>query len=137
MNNKQWIKETIAHSVTGRVPWNMSFSPPAMEAVQKYYGVENIYKFLGLESCFNFNHSIITDDTINDEIHNAFKQINAETRDMFEKDEKEADKAYLAACKEAGIEAAPPELFNGKDCLYDSYKNYPHLTTAARSLKFQ
>lgn len=47
MNNKQWIKDTIAHPVTGPVPWNMMFSPPAMEAVQKYYGVENIHEFLG------------------------------------------------------------------------------------------
>ncbi len=42
MNNKKWIKEIIAHSVTGPVPWNMTFSPPAIEALQKYYGEENI-----------------------------------------------------------------------------------------------
>ena len=46
MNNKQWIKETIAHTVTDWVPWNMAFSPPAMEAVQKHYSVENVHEFL-------------------------------------------------------------------------------------------
>lgn len=46
MNNKQWIKETIIHTATGCVPWNMMLSPPALEAVQKHYGVEDIYKFL-------------------------------------------------------------------------------------------
>ena len=46
MNNKQWIKETIARIVTRPVPWNMSFSPPAIDAVQKHYGTENIFEYL-------------------------------------------------------------------------------------------
>lgn len=47
MNNKQWIKEAIAHTVTDFVPWNMSFSPLATEAVQKHYGIEDVKEFLG------------------------------------------------------------------------------------------
>ena len=59
----------------------------------------------------------ITGNTINDGIHNAFKEINAETREVFEKAVKQADDRYVKACKEAGIGVDKLTLFNGKDYL--------------------
>ena len=40
--NKNWIRDTLARRETGRVPFNFSFSPPALEIVRKHYGRENI-----------------------------------------------------------------------------------------------
>jgi len=72
---------------------------------------------IDFEGCFDFNVSITTDNTTNDDIHNALKQINAETRDMFEKAVQNADDKYVKSSKEAGIEVKHSELFNSKDYL--------------------
>lgn len=38
MNNREWIKRTLAHEETGAVPYNFAFAPPARQKVEKHYG---------------------------------------------------------------------------------------------------
>jgi len=102
---------------------------------QNHYGIllgkKDEKWHIGFEGCVDFQHSLITDDRINDEIHNAYKQINAETRVMFEKGVKEADKKAakarkklddernedIEACKKAEKALKGNPLFNDKDYL--------------------
>ena len=36
--NREWIFKTTAHRETDRVPYDFMFSPPALRAVENYYG---------------------------------------------------------------------------------------------------
>lgn len=88
---------------------------------QNHYGIvlgkENKKWHICFEGCFDFKHGLITDNRINDEIHNAYQQINVETRETYKQDIKEVDGKYVKACKEMGITVNESELFNGKDYL--------------------
>jgi len=47
-DNRQWIKSTLAHEQTDKVPYNFSFSPPARRKVEEHYGggpIEDILDF--------------------------------------------------------------------------------------------
>ncbi|MBN1346553.1 MAG: hypothetical protein JXQ73_27940 [Phycisphaerae bacterium] len=44
--NRDWIKSTIAHRPSPAVPYNFSFSPPALKALQDHYGAEDIPRTL-------------------------------------------------------------------------------------------
>jgi len=46
--DRDWIKTTLAHREPDAVPYNFSFSPPALAALQDYYGCEDIHESLGL-----------------------------------------------------------------------------------------
>ena len=47
-SNRDWIKATIAHRQTAAVPFNFSFSPPALAALQKHYGTADVKEAIGL-----------------------------------------------------------------------------------------
>jgi len=42
LTNKDWIKATLAHRETGRVPYNFMFSPPAMTRLCAHFGVGDV-----------------------------------------------------------------------------------------------
>ena len=48
MTNKEWIKATVAHRETGRVPYSFMFSPPAMKRLCAHYGVADLNAVLNL-----------------------------------------------------------------------------------------
>ncbi len=46
MKNKEWIRKVLAHETVQAVPFNFSFSPPARNEVEKYYGGSPIEEVL-------------------------------------------------------------------------------------------
>jgi uroporphyrinogen decarboxylase len=56
--NKDWIKQTIQHKETGRVPFNFMFSPPIQDMLEKHYGTSDI------EEELNFPIRITAPETI-------------------------------------------------------------------------
>ena len=42
MNNRMWIQKTISHQTTGAIPYNFSFSPPAVRKATAHYGGDPI-----------------------------------------------------------------------------------------------
>ncbi|MDY6913308.1 MAG: uroporphyrinogen decarboxylase family protein [Planctomycetota bacterium] len=45
--DKDWIKTTIAHSQPAAVPYNFSFCPPALAALQKHYQTQDVSSAIG------------------------------------------------------------------------------------------
>jgi len=46
MKNKEWIRKVLAHEAGQEVPFNFSFSPPALSKVEKHYGGSPIEEVL-------------------------------------------------------------------------------------------
>lgn len=46
--NRDWIKASIAHQESNRVPYNISFSPPALKLLKDYYGTDDVADTLDL-----------------------------------------------------------------------------------------
>ena len=57
-NNKDWLKETIAHKQTSAVPYNFMFSPPAAKVLTRHYGRSDLEKLLNLPIRMNAPRSI-------------------------------------------------------------------------------
>jgi uroporphyrinogen decarboxylase len=47
-DDREWIRKTIAHQETARVPYNFSFTPPVRAALEKHYGTGSLADTLGL-----------------------------------------------------------------------------------------
>jgi len=47
-NNRDWIKNTLSHQETERVPYNFMFSPPAQKKLEHYYNTDSIGDTLNL-----------------------------------------------------------------------------------------
>lgn len=58
INNQDWIKSTLSHQDTGRVPYNFMFSPPTLEMVETYYGASPIEEKLDFPIRMNAPTSI-------------------------------------------------------------------------------
>jgi uroporphyrinogen decarboxylase len=46
--DQKWIKDTLAHKDTGRVPYHFDFTPPAKRILEKYYGSTDLNNIIGL-----------------------------------------------------------------------------------------
>ena len=46
--DQQWIKDTLSHKDTGRVPYHFDFTPPAKKILEKYYGSTDLNNIIGL-----------------------------------------------------------------------------------------
>ena len=46
-NNREWIKKTLSHIQTEKVPYNFFFTPAALEKAQEHYGspVDDVLNF--------------------------------------------------------------------------------------------
>ena len=47
-NNRDWIRETLAHKQTQAVPYNFMFTPPAQLSLEKYYNQTDLEQVLKL-----------------------------------------------------------------------------------------
>ena len=47
-DDRDWMRRTIAHQATARVPYNFSFTPPVRAALERYYGTTSLADALGL-----------------------------------------------------------------------------------------
>ncbi|MDY7010739.1 MAG: hypothetical protein SVV80_08315 [Planctomycetota bacterium] len=45
--DRDWIKATIAHKRTEAVPYNATFCPPVIAALQEHFGSDDIKEALG------------------------------------------------------------------------------------------
>lgn len=72
---------------------------------------------ISFDGCFEFAHSITTPNNENTLLHHQIRQINDETRKMFEESSKAAIRKYVATCKKAGIEPDFNALSNDNDYL--------------------
>ncbi len=40
IDDRRWIRDTLAHRLQEAVPYNFMFSPPARSALQRHFGAE-------------------------------------------------------------------------------------------------
>jgi uroporphyrinogen decarboxylase len=58
MDDRTWIRETLAHREPAAVPYNLMLSPPAQESLERRYGTRDLEETLGLPLRMNAPLSI-------------------------------------------------------------------------------
>lgn len=53
MRNVDWVKAALAHKETPRIPFNMSFTPPARRRASIYYGTDDVEGLFGFPIAMN------------------------------------------------------------------------------------
>jgi uroporphyrinogen decarboxylase len=58
MNNKEWIKSTVMHNETKRVPYNFFFTPQSQRLLEEHYKTDDLFNTLDLPIRFAMPNTI-------------------------------------------------------------------------------